>query len=207
MKRWLLAALAVTWLAACTKAETIEPAGTSVPPLIEHSGYVLMILPQFNFVDIEYTIPKVTVSRGGYTVEVASSSTKEIAVGADISKVRPNLNVSQIDVDRYKAVIFVGGYLSKKFFDDKVLIAKALEFKQKGKLIGAMDNIPYFMAQWGMLKDIKVTVNASLVKGLKSMGVAYVAKDIVLDKNFITVDSYMYSDAFAQEFLSELNKR
>jgi protease I len=171
------------------------------------TGYVLFIIPQYNFVDDEYTIPKVIISRAGYTVEVASASTREIALGTDIIKVRPNLAVEQINVDRYDAVIFVGGYLAKKFYENPVLIEKAREFNAKGKLICAMDNIPVYLAKWGLLKDIKVTVHPSLARDLKKMGVNYVEKDIVIDKNFITVDMYKFSDAFAGEVVTELSKR
>jgi protease I len=171
------------------------------------TGYVLFIIPQYNFVDDEYTIPKVMISRAGYTVEVASASTREIALGTDIIKVRPNLTIEQINVDKYDAVVFVGGYLAKKFYENPVLIEKAKEFKSKDKLICAMDNIPIYLAKWGLLKDIKVTVHPALVKDLKKMGVNYVEKDIVIDKNFITVNMYKYSDAFAGEVVNELNKR
>jgi len=209
MKKLLFyACLAVLFNGFCY-AETLEsgqipPSEATIP---SKTGYVLMIISQYNFVDSEYTIPKVAISRAGYTVEVASTSTREIAVGADIMKVRPNLTIEQIDTEKYKAVIYVGGYLSKKFFENKVLIDKTREFASKGTLIGAMDNIPYFMAQWGVLKDVKVTVNSSLVKGIKSMGINYVDKDIVIDKNFITVDNQLYSDEFTSIFLTELDKR
>ena len=176
-------------------------------PIEAVKGYVLFIVPQYNFVDDEYTIPKVTISRAGYTVEVASASTKELAQGTDIIKVRPNLTVEQIDVDKYKAVVFVGGYLSRKFYENKILIDKAREFNSKGKLICAIDNIPYYMALWGLLKDVKVTVHPSLIKDLRKMGIKYVEKDIVIDKNFITADIYKYSDAFANEIVEELKKR
>jgi protease I len=173
---------------------------------ISKTGYVLFIIPQFNFVDDEYTIPKVIISRAGYTIEVASESTREPALGTDIMKVRPNLTVEQINVDRYDAVVFVGGYLAKKFYENPILIEKAREFKTKGKLICAMDNIPVYMAKWGLLKGIKATVNPSLARDMKKMGVNYVDKDIVIDKNFITVDMYRYSDAFAGEVVNALNK-
>ncbi len=170
------------------------------------TNYVLFIIPQYNFVDDEYTITKVMISRAGYTVEVASASTKEIALGTDIMKVRPNLTVEQINVDRYDALIMVGGYLSKKFYENPVLIDKVKEFNSKGKLIGAMDNMPYYLALWGLLKDVKVTVHPSLAKSMKKMGVNVVDKDIVIDKNFITVDMYKYSDAFAGEVIQALSK-
>jgi len=208
MKKALLTAAITLFCASSALSDTLE---TTVQPKYEpppaRSGYVLFIIPQYNFVDSEYTIPKVAISRAGYTVEVASTSTREIAVGADIMKVRPNLTIEQIDTDKYKAVIYVGGYLSKKFYENKVLIDKTKEFAAKGKLIGSMDNIPYFMAQWGLLKDVKVTVNSSLVKGIKSMGINYVNKNIVLDKNFITVDNQLYSDQFTTEFITELDRR
>ena len=190
------------------KSETIESnLLTSSEEVSSNTGYVLIIIPQYNFVDDEYTIPKVILSRAGYTVEVASTSTREIAVGQDIIKVRPNLSIEQIDVDKYKAVLFVGGYMSKKFFENKVLIEKAKEFNDKSKIIAAMDNIPYFMAQWGILGETKVTVNRSLVKGIKSMGINYVEKNIVIDNNFITMDNYLYADAFATELVDLLNKK
>jgi protease I len=190
--------------AATNEAAAVSPQITA--EAISKTGYVLFIIPQFNFVDDEYTIPKVIISRAGYTIEVASESTREPALGTDIMKVRPNLTVEQINVDRYDAVVFVGGYLAKKFYENPVLIDKAKEFKAKGKLICAMDNIPVYMAKWGLLKDIKATVNPSLARDLKKMGVHYVDKDIVIDKNFITVDMYRYSDAFAGEVVNALNK-
>lgn len=190
------------------RSETIETAViNTVEVKAPKTGYVLFIIPQYNFVDDEYTIPKVIIGRAGYTVEVASASTRELALGTDIMKVRPNLAVEQINTDKYDAVVFVGGYLAKKFYEDPVLIEKAREFSTKGKLICAMDNIPVYMAKWGLLKGIKVTVNPSLVKDIKKMGINYVDKDIVIDKDFISVDMYKYSDAFAGEVVQELSKR
>ena len=189
-------------------AETIESADiASAEATAARSFYVLMIIPQYNFVDDEYTIPKVILSRAGHTVEVASASTREIALGTDIIKVRPNLTIDQIDTDKYGAVIFVGGYLSKKFYENPILIEKTRQFQQKGKLIGAMDNIPYFLAQWGLLKDKKATVNPSLAKAFVKMGANYVQKDIVIDEDLITVNTASFSDAFANEVVDELKKR
>ncbi len=187
---------------------TTESLPSDVPPTPDPvSGHVLLIIPQYNFVDDEYSIPRVVLSRAGYTVEVASTSTKELALGADIIKVRPHLTIAQIDTGRYKAVIFVGGYMSKKFFEDKVLISKAKEFNERGVLIGAMDNTPYFLAQWGIVGEAKVTVNRSLAKAIKAMGVNYVDKNIVIDRNLATVDNQLYTDAFTSAFLDELKKR
>lgn len=210
MKKGLISAFIALLLVCPAFAGSSEATSESKASTSEstfNGGYVLFIIPQYNFSDDEYTIPKVIISRAGYTVETASISTKELALGADIIKVRPNLTIEQIDTAKYKGVIFVGGYLSKKFYDNKVLITKAQEFNARGTLIGAMDNIPYFMAQWGLLKDVKVTVNPSLIKAIKSMGINYIDKNIVIDKNFITVDVYRFSDSFAGEFVTELKKR
>jgi putative intracellular protease/amidase len=208
MKRSLLILAICLLCAGPAYPETVESAAApSVEARTPRTNCVLMIISQYNFPDDEYTIPKVIMSRGGYTVEVASQSTREVALGTDIIKVRPNLTIEQIDVDRYDAVIMVGGYLSKKFYENPVLIEKVKEFNAKGKLIGAMDNMPYFLAQWGIVGDRKVTVNKGLVKPLKSMHVNYVEKNIVVDKDLITVDNFLFSDAFAIEFLQELNNR
>ena len=188
-------------------ADTSESSPQAVPEAVTHSGWVLMVLPQYNFVDNEYTIPKVVISRAGYSIEVASTSTREIALGEDVIKVRPNLSVADIDSGRYIGVVFVGGYMSKKFFEDKALIEKTLEMNAKNVLIGAMDNTPYFLAKWGVVGDAKVTVNRSLAKAMKTMGVNYVDKDIVIDRNLITVDNLIYSDEFARDFVDELSKR
>ena len=188
----------------CDTLETVENI-PSVEVKPAKTGYVLFIIPQFNFVDDEFTIPKIVISRAGYTVEVASESTTEPALGTDAIKIRPNFTVAQINTDRYEAVVFVGGYLSKKFYENPVLIAKTKEFKDKGRLICAMDNIPYFLAKWGILNGIKATINPSMVKEFKKMGVNYVEKDIVIDKNFITVDLYRYSDDFAGDVVDQLN--
>jgi len=204
----IMAFIVLIALTAFSYSETIESSVFSTTESSVHkTGYILFILPQYNFVDDEYTIPKVIISRAGYTIEVASATTREPALGTDITKVRPNLAVEQINVDRYDAVVFVGGYLAKKFYENTVLIDKARAFNAKGKLICAMDNIPVYLAKWGLLKGIKATVHPSLVKDIKKMGVNYVDKDIVIDKNFITVDTYRYSDAFACEVVNELSKR
>lgn len=189
----------------CDTIEAKAAPSSEVRP--SKTNYVLFIIPQYNFVDDEYTIPKVIISRAGYTVEVASESTKEVALGADIMKVRPNLAVERINVDRYDALVMVGGYLSKKFYENPVLIEKVKEFNSRGKLICAMDNMPYYLALWGLLKDVKATVNPSLAKSMKKMGINVIDKDIVIDKNFMTVDMYKYSDAFASEVVQELSKR
>ncbi|MFH1710487.1 MAG: DJ-1/PfpI family protein [bacterium] len=216
MKRTILFLYLLVIFCAPAFCATIESTSTTETTMIlsqvssevkAKTGYVLFIIPQYNFIDDEYTIPKVVIGRAGYTVEVASVSTRELALGTDIIKVRPNLTVEQINVDKYDAVVFVGGYLARKFYENPVLIEKTREFNAKGKLICAMDNIPVYMAKWGLLKDVKVTVHPSLVKDLKKMGINYVEKDIVIDKNFITVNMYKYSDAFAGEVVDTLNKK
>jgi putative intracellular protease/amidase len=220
MKRYILIALLLACISTFAYSQTTEGTAItsesfsletlSVTSVSQETspgpGYVLFIIPQYNFVDDEYSIPKVVLSRAGYTIETASISTRELALGADIIKVRPKLTIEQIDISRYKAVIFVGGYLSKKFFENKALIEKAIAFNERGTLIGAMDNAPYFLAQWGIVGEARVTVNKSLAKTMKSMGVNYSEKNIVVDRNLVTVDSFMYSDAFAAEFLLALDK-
>ena len=210
MKKGIIAGFLAFLLICPVYSETLEPLLESPVSTSETTfigGHILFIIPQYNFIDDEYSIPKVILSRAGYTVEVASSSTREVALGADILKVRPNLTIDQINVDQYDALIMVGGYLSKKFYENQALIDKVKEFNSKGKLIGAMDNMPYYLALWGLLKDVKVTVHPSLAKNLIKMGINYIEKDIVIDKNFITVNTYKYSDAFGNEIVEALKKR
>ena len=208
MKRSFLFLFLLVVFCAPALCNTLEVANAPTSEVkTAKTGYVLFIIPQYNFPDDEYTIPKVMISRAGYTVEVASTSTKELALGTDIIIVRPNLPIEQINVDKYDAVVMVGGYLSKKFYENQALIDKVTQFKAKGKLICAMDNIPIYLAKWGLLKDVKVTVHPALAKDIKKMGINYVDKDIVMDKNFITVNIYKFSDAFAAEVIQELSKR
>lgn len=94
MKKTLLLLAFLCFFGGASLCTTIETAAISTPEVqisTVKTGYVLMIIPQFNFPDDEYTIPKVILSRGGYTVEVASQSTREIAIGTDIMKGKADL--------------------------------------------------------------------------------------------------------------------
>ena len=146
-----------------------------------------LIIAEKIFRDEEYQIPKDILGKAGIKVVTASTTTNE-AVGKLGLKVKPDILVSQIDVGKLDALIFIGGGGASQYFSDPLAHSLAIEAAKKGKIYGAICIAPTILANAGLLRGKKATVFSSQdgIEALKKGGAVYTGGDVEIDGKLIT---------------------
>jgi len=83
---------------------------------IEHEGKkILLVIAQEQFRDEECFVPKQLFESAGVKVTVAAESTK-IAKGMLGGTIKPDITISETNIDDYDAIVISGGSGSKNIF-------------------------------------------------------------------------------------------
>jgi len=164
---------------------------------------VLMVIASRDFRDEEYREPAAALAHAKAGVVVASSTRDEVT-GMLGYKVKPDLLLSEVDVSRYAAVVFVGGSGASEYFNDAMAHRIAQEAAAKGKLVCAICIAPSTLANAGLLKGRKATCFASERGNLKAKGAIVVAQGVVRDGKVITADGPGNAKGFAKAICEAL---
>lgn len=164
---------------------------------------VVLIIAEKTFRDEEYQLPKEVLTKAGIKVITASTTTEE-AVGKLGLKVRPDILVSQIDINKLDALIFIGGGGAEQYFHDPLAHQLAREAVEKNKILGAICIAPVILANAGLLKGKKATVFPSGSESLKKGGAAYTGRDVEIDGRLITGCGPEAADRFGKKLLDML---
>lgn len=172
----LIFLLILIFILGCTK----NPGGSKMAD-------VVIIIAQEGYQPIEFSHTKQEIEKAGFTTQVASI-TKNIAIASDNSKYQPDLSISEINADDYKAIAIIGGPGSPKLLENNDLIIKIKEFNSKNKIVAAICFSPVILAKAGVLKEKKATVfpNQELINKLKDAGAIYTAESVTKDGRIIT---------------------
>jgi protease I len=164
---------------------------------------VLMIIAPENFRDEELLDPKKIFEANKINVTVASKNTK-VAKGMLGTKVNVDIDIKDINVSDYDAIIFVGGTGSSIYFNDTTAheIAK-IAYKQ-GKIVGAICIAPSTLANAGILKGKKATSWPSERENIEEKGGIYTGKGVERDGNIITANGPQSAKEFGNEILKAL---
>lgn len=167
----------------------------------ENMRRVLFIVAQENFRDIELTKPKEILEKGGHKVEIASITT-DVAIGADGTRIIPDLAIREVNPDNYEYIVVIGGPGAPKLADYPEVFAVL----QKAKNVAAICIAPTILAEAGVLKGKKATVfkTDESVRILKEGGATFVDKDVVVDGKLVTANGPQAAEKFGRELLKQL---
>ena len=165
---------------------------------------VVFILASDKFRDEELLEPKRVLEDGGVEVVVASSSL-ETATGMMGAKFTPDMLYTDIEVDDYDAVVFIGGSGSSEYWDDPTAHKLAREAALKGTLLGAICIAPVTLARAGVLKGKKATCFSSTRGKLASEGATLSGSPVEQDGNIVTGEGPSAVEAFGQRILEILD--
>lgn len=168
-------------------------------------GNILMVIAQEGFRDEELTIPKAMFEEKGYKVEIASKAMGE-AKGMLGLRVKPDLALKEVDLKKYKALIFVGGVGAKDYFGDQIALRLAREAVDQGKVVGAICLASGILARAEILKGKKATVWPSEAETLKQKGAIYTGKPVEVDGKIVTANGPEAAKAFAERVLELLER-
>jgi protease I len=168
---------------------------------------ILMIVPPKDFREEELFVPKRVFEDNGYKVEIASGKTPAGRVkGLAGAQAHVDLLLSDVMVDRYDAVVLVGGPGAKVFWEDVQVILIVQEAKTKHRVVGAISQAPVTLANAGLLKGLKATVLKTEASRIRAKGAQYVPVEVVADDNIVTASSPFEAEEFADKILEELEK-
>jgi len=168
---------------------------------------ILMVIAFRDFRDKEYFVPKKIFEDAKIEVKTASDK-KGIAIGADGGDTQVDFLISEVSVDDFDAIVFVGGPGALNHLDNENSYRLARETVEKGKVLGAICISPLILAKSGVLKGKKATVwtdfTKSQAKILKENGAIFEEKDVVVDGKIVTGSGPQASENFAKEIINLL---
>ncbi len=164
---------------------------------------VLFIIAPQNFRDEELFEPKKILEETGKQIVIASKNAKE-AKGTLGESIMVDKDLSEISLDEYDAIIFVGGTGSSLYFDDPVALDLAKEAYEKDKIIGAICIAPSILANAGILQGKKATAFSSEAENLKAKGAKYTGEPVTIDGKIITASGPQAAQQFGKEIAQVL---
>ena len=155
------------------------------------------------FEEMEAISPIDILRRAGIEVDVVSINLDLKVVGAHGVKIESDINIKDVNVDLYDAIICPGGMPgSTNLRDNDKVISIIKEANSKGKLIAAICAAPIVLDKADVL-DVNYTTYPTVEKGIKG-GTYQSDKKVVVDKNIITSAGPSTAIDFAVEIVRYL---
>ena len=156
-------------------------------------GKILMVLSPQQYREEELNVPRNYFQSRGYSVVLASKGVKT-ATGMNGESVPIDLDLKEVKLSDYVAVVFVGG---EGIYS---LIAKSASAQKK--LMGAICLAPWILADAGLLNGKRAT--SSETDHIKSKGAVVSDEAVVQDGNIITGNGPYASGEFAEAIVAAL---
>jgi protease I len=167
---------------------------------------VLMIIAPENFRDEEYFDTKQVLE--SYGAKVTTASSKSGSVRSMFGKtVNVENSLSDIDVKKYDAVVFIGGSGAEVYFDNKYALKIAEDAYKNNKVVAAICIAPVILANAGILDGKKATVwDGEYVDKLEEGGATYTGESVTKDGKIITANGPHAAKQFGIEIVKALNE-
>ncbi|MFH1420795.1 MAG: DJ-1/PfpI family protein [Candidatus Aenigmatarchaeota archaeon] len=168
---------------------------------------ILMLIAPNNFRDEELLDPKKFFEKRGIKVTVVSTNIGE-AAGMLGAKIMVDKIASDVSVDDYDAVVFVGGagVEEYKLYKDDNFLCIAREALKANKIVGAICLAPMILAAAGLLTGKRATAFSSSKEFLESRGAIYTGESIEQDGSIITADGPASVNLFASTIVECLRE-
>jgi protease I len=165
-------------LAPATEEETSTTEGSKTKRAV-------LIVARENFRDEELFETRRVLTEAGVNTVVASS--KRGAIKGMLGRLgEATILVSEVAVDDYDAIIFVGGAGAVEYFDSRVAWTIARETVAKRKVLGAICIAPAILANAGLLRGVRATSFLSERERLQRAGALYTGVPVERDGLIIT---------------------
>jgi len=167
---------------------------------------ILMVIAPKHFRDEELFVPKEFFESKKIVVDVAST-TKTQVHGMLGKSITPKLLISEVVLDEYSAVVFVGGIgvEDNKLYESPEYVNLAKKAYLKAKIVAAICIAPKILASAGILKNKKATVFSSGIEYLRTKGATVSNQDVVQDGMLITASGPNAAKKFAEKIYDMLS--
>lgn len=192
-------------LASCKQTVEISSEVAKQEIVSQSEKKVLFIIAPANFRDEEYLYPREILEGEGVNVSVASRSLDEVwgMLGA---RVEPDLLLSEVKVDEYDGIVFIGGIGAKLYWNDEQALRICQEAISEGKILAAICIAPVTLACAEVLEGVKATVWPSEKDRLVEKGAIYTGREIEVDGKIITANGPNAARDFGNKILEALKE-
>jgi protease I len=166
---------------------------------------VLLVIAHKMVADPEYLETRKAIEAAGLAVEVAGVN-MDVATGYGDLKVKPDLVIPDIKLDRYRAVVLIGGEgAMTDLWDNATLHGVLRDATARGLWVAAICAAPVTLARANLLSGKAATTYPSPenVEALKKAGALYRDEPVVTDGRLVTGNGPDASAAFGKR-LAEL---
>ncbi len=168
--------------------------------------FLIFIAPN-NFRDETLSMVKMFFDRWNVGYEITSYSTKP-CIGSHGASVAVNLNAAKVNPSDYDGIILVDGpgIDSYKLFEYRPLLDMLLQFNNKNKMIGAIDNSVKVVARANIIKDRNIAApeDEETKRAVQLFHGKLTDKPIEISNNIITIKSSSGLEGPLQEFLGHV---
>jgi len=160
-------------------------------------AFILMIIAPERFRDEELFITREELEKAGHRTVIASS-VKGVCSGSRGGFAEASLTLSEVHIDDFDAVVFVGGGGSKVYFNHTNALKIASEMAARGKVVAAICLAPVILANAGVLRGKNATVAGTEAHTIELQGAVYTGPGVTVDGNIVTCNAPKGSRLFAQ---------
>lgn len=164
---------------------------------------VVFVIAQEMFRDEEYAHPKEILEQRGARV-VTASMAPGVARGRFGLHADVDIALSDVDPDKFDALVFVGGPGASVFFDDPVAHRLARAMLAANKPVAAICIAPSTLARAGLLREVRTTAYESQKADLISHGAIWTGNPIEIDGDIITANGPEAAVAFGSAIADAL---
>lgn len=162
-----------------------------------------MIIAPVNFRDEELFDTRDEIEKAGLKTVIASLS-KGVCSGAGGKTATAEISLDDVQVDNYAAVVFVGGFGTSIYFENKMAQQIAQDFSAAGKLISAICIAPVILGNAGLLQNKQATVYETEASTIQASGANYTGMTVTKDGMLITGNGPASSREFGKTIAEAL---
>ncbi|MFC1737431.1 DJ-1/PfpI family protein [Planctomycetota bacterium] len=172
----------------------------------EQLKQVVFIVPSMNFLDTELLRTQRELADAGVHPIIASTRIGVIT-GMSGQRAHSKLLITNIRVDDFQAVIFIGGTGISEYLFNPIAGRIINEAMGKDKIVAAISNAPNILANAGVLAGRKVTALPSEQIFLERAGAQYTGAYVEQDGQIITASSSQAAGQFGKTIAKTLTGR
>lgn len=146
---------------------------------------VLMVVPNYEFRDEEYSVPATIFRDNGIGVKIVAEENND-CVGIGGTEVTPDYTFDEVNTDQFDAIVYIGGAGVERYFANDLAKQLAKDFLAANKLVCAICWATVVLAKAGILEGRKVTGSENGKKSLEQAGAIYISEALVIDEKIIT---------------------
>jgi protease I len=203
MKNFLILLIAILLITGC--ALNKDDAQSNKDMALQ-SKKVLIVVAPIDFRDEEYTELRQVLENAGAEVKVASIQ-GGTAKGAGGTEAKIDLTVSEVNVDDFDAIAFIGGPGMAQIVGDESLQVLAKKFYNAGKLTTAICVAPAILARVGILEGKQATSWQGSQEDLNNGGATYTGAAVTQDGRIITANGPAAAREFGEKIVEALSSK